>query len=103
MNHHKLAGAAYLAMAGVTLLTGWAFSLAEHLPLLSGWYWAIITVTTIGYGDVIPHNSDGRAAAVVLAVVGVPLYGLTTALFTSWLMAGHFRRHLAAVHKEEQP
>lgn len=92
VSHHKLAVLAYAAMAAVTAVVGALFAAFEHLAVMTGFYWAIITVTTIGYGDVIPHNSPGRLMAVILAVTGIPLYSLTVALFTSWLMSGHIRR-----------
>lgn len=42
-------------------------------------WWAAATVTTVGYGDLSPGTSAARAAAVVLMVCGVSLFGLLTA------------------------
>ena len=42
-------------------------------------WWAAATVTTVGYGDLSPDTTAARAAAVVLMVCGVSLFGLLTA------------------------
>lgn len=42
-------------------------------------WWAATTVTTVGYGDLAPVTGSARAAAVVLMVSGVSLFGLLTA------------------------
>ena len=45
----------------------------ERTPFVStimGMYWAVITMTTVGYGDVVPSSNVGRLLAVACAFVG---------------------------------
>ena len=42
-------------------------------------WWAVVTVTTVGYGDRYPVTTDGRGIAVVLMLVGIGLLGVITA------------------------
>ena len=42
-------------------------------------WWAVVTVTTVGYGDRYPVTADGRGVAVVLMIVGIGLIGAITA------------------------
>ena len=42
-------------------------------------WWAIVTVTTVGYGDVAPVTLGGRALGVALMVVGIGIFGMFTA------------------------
>lgn len=44
-----------------------------------GLWWAIATVTTVGYGDKYPMTAAGRAIAVILMVLGIAAFGLVTA------------------------
>jgi voltage-gated potassium channel len=46
-------------------------------------WWAIVTVTTVGYGDVIPTSSAGRIIAGFLMVAGVSAIPITTSLVVS--------------------
>lgn len=51
-----------------------------------GLWWALTTVTTVGYGDRFPVTSTGRLIAAVLMVGGVALLGVITATIASWLV-----------------
>ena len=48
-------------------------------------WWSIATVTTVGYGDVVPVTPAGRAFAYVLMVGGIGLFGAFTANVASML------------------
>jgi voltage-gated potassium channel len=56
-------------------------------PLDALW-WGIVTLTTVGYGDVYPRTGEGRVAAMVLMVLGISLYSAITATITSIMIAG---------------
>jgi voltage-gated potassium channel len=48
-----------------------------------GMWWAITTVTTVGYGDVVPHTVAGRVIAACLMFVGIGFLSLLTATIAS--------------------
>jgi len=45
-----------------------------------GAWWGIVTMTTVGYGDVVPHTLAGRAVAVALMVVGICMFAAVTGI-----------------------
>ena len=55
-------------------------------------WWAIVTLTTVGYGDVYPVTTLGRFLAAVVAIIGVSLIALPTGLFASSFTEG-IQRH----------
>jgi len=51
-------------------------------------YWAIVTVTTVGYGDLAPETSIGRAVAAFAMVLGYCLIIIPTGIFSAELVQG---------------
>jgi voltage-gated potassium channel len=56
-------------------------------------YWAVITITTVGYGDVVPHTPLGQAIASLVMLVGYSVIAVPTGILTSELMLQMQRRH----------
>jgi voltage-gated potassium channel len=50
-------------------------------------WWGIVTLTTVGYGDVVPKTPEGKLAATILMLLGIGLFGAITATITSFLVA----------------
>jgi voltage-gated potassium channel len=51
-----------------------------------GLWWAITTVTTVGYGDRYPTTLEGKSLAVLLMVTGISLMGVITATVAAWFI-----------------
>jgi voltage-gated potassium channel len=49
-------------------------------------WWAVTTVTTVGYGDRYPITTEGRFIAGGLMLAGIALLGVVTASFATWLL-----------------
>jgi voltage-gated potassium channel len=49
-------------------------------------WWAVTTMTTVGYGDHYPVTAAGRLVAFGLMIGGIALLGTVTATLTSWLV-----------------
>lgn len=49
-------------------------------------WWAVVTITTVGYGDKFPVTTEGRLVAVGLMVAGVGLFGTFTGFVASWFL-----------------
>ena len=75
---------------GLTILTGsLGFFYAEQgvNPALHSYkdsiWWAMVTVTTIGYGDIYPVTTAGRFVAMIMMFIGIGCVSLLTALIAS--------------------
>ena len=51
-----------------------------------GLWWAVTTVTTVGYGDRYPTTTEGRFLAVLLMITGISLVGVITASVAAWFV-----------------
>ena len=63
----------FLVVTGGSLL-----SLEEDRSLAEGIWWAVVTVSTVGYGDVVPDSPIGRVLAAVLILLGISFVALLT-------------------------
>lgn len=61
---------------------------SDIVSLGDGVWWAVTTMTTVGYGDLSPATFGGRVTAVGVMVLGITLFGLATALIAKWLVGG---------------
>ena len=46
-------------------------------------YWSIVTISTVGYGDIVPVTQEGRFVAVIVITAGIAVLAFTTSLFVS--------------------
>jgi voltage-gated potassium channel len=82
---------------GLVVLSGVLISIVDREEFPSVWlgmWWAIGTVTTVGYGDVVPVQPQGRILAAAVMVVGIAFLSLITATVASVLVSragGHAR------------
>ena len=58
----------------------------EFGSIPSAMWWSIITLTTVGYGDVFPVTAAGRLLAGVIAIVGIGLFALPAGILGSGFM-----------------
>lgn len=74
--------------------------------IFDGIWWSVITLTTIGYGDIYPMTFGGRTLAIVLALIGIGLVALPTGILTSGfiraLRSEKKIMHLAEEFEEEE-
>src|SRR2546430_14052733 len=91
----RAVGIIILATLGITIAGGIFVRLLDHKDFGSlgqGMWWAVQTVTMVGYGDVVPHSSVGRVIGSVVVVTGIVLIALVTGSGTAVLVAQERQR-----------
>jgi voltage-gated potassium channel len=64
-------------------------------------WWAVSTVTTVGYGDKYPSTEGGRAVAVILMLTGIALVGTMTAAIAAWFVGSTQKANRKAAEADE--
>lgn len=94
--------AGFLSVLGFTLIvlliSGALMSVLEPETVdgdfWSGVWWATVTASTVGYGDISPTTVPGRIIAVVLMIVGIGLFGTLAASITAYFVGHEEEREL---------
>jgi len=100
--HYTLLVAMLVTVVGgmVVLVFESASDTANIKSLFDALWWAVATVTTVGYGDRYPTTVAGRVVAVVLMLVGVGIFGLLAASLASFLIERD-QEHASDPHHDE--
>ncbi|MDX8392007.1 MAG: ion channel [Mariprofundaceae bacterium] len=101
---------------GLVFVFGTAVFMLEHgrnpqfQALQDGLWWAFVTLTTVGYGDMVPITGGGRMVAVFTMLFGIAVYSLVIANLTAFVEAyrqksddesGEIREASAATEKTD--
>tara|TARA_B100000315_G_C14581291_1_gene590605 strand:+ start:1053 stop:2156 length:1104 start_codon:yes stop_codon:yes gene_type:complete len=81
-----------VAVILITLLVGVVgMSVFEStLSAADSLWWAVVTMTTVGYGDISPASPGGRIVGAILMIFGIGLLGMFTATMATMLIENRF-------------
>jgi voltage-gated potassium channel Kch len=87
-----LAGALLvLSLASGVLV--WLIDRRDFHTLGDGVWWALVTLATVGYGDIVPHTAWGRVVGSAVIVMGITFLAILTATVTSYFVTADQVEH----------
>jgi voltage-gated potassium channel len=94
-----------VSIALLSIITGLVARLLDRRDFHTfgdGIWWAIVTFSTVGYGDIVPHTVLGRVLGSLVIVCGVTFLAFLTATVTSLFVAADQAAALAKVHGQRE-
>lgn len=71
----------FIVLVGSSIL-----SVVEEKSFSDSLWWALVTVTTVGYGDIVPTSIFGKWLAVLLMLIGIGTIGMLTSALTNFFV-----------------
>ena len=100
-----------LSMMLLVMALGLLVGRIERWNQFDGVYWAFITATTVGYGDIRPLQRLSKALSIIIAFVGLIFTGITVSLavqastfaYKQHADVGHIQEVLMTIEVDEKP
>ena len=84
----------FLVTISAVLLGAGGITIFENIYFWDSFWWSLVTVTTVGYGDFIPQTFLGRTVATALMFTGVGIFGALAGTFSSYIFTRRLQSNL---------
>lgn len=89
-------------LVGIIALGTCGYSLIEHMPLFEAFYMTIITITTVGFAEVIPLSQSGRTITVIIIILGITAGTYTIGVLVRALVEGELVKIFGRIKVQKQ-
>jgi voltage-gated potassium channel len=82
-----------LAMLGALIAFGTiGYYIFERMPFFDAFYMTIITISTVGFSEIVPLTKVGRIITVVIIILGITVGTYTIGIIVQWLVGGELQK-----------
>lgn len=101
MNSKKLRYS-LLMLIGIIAFGTCGYYLVEHMPLFEAFYMTIITMSTVGFAEVIPLSQSGRIITVIIIILGISAGAYTIGMLVRALVEGELVQIFGRIKVQKQ-
>ena len=90
MESRKLVNA-FAMLMGIIGIGTFGYYYFERMPLFEAFYMTIITISTVGFSEIVPLTQVGRVITVVIIVLGISIGTYTFGIIVKWFVEGELQ------------
>ncbi len=92
-----------LILVAITLAIGtFGYMLLSHYSFIDALYMTVITVTTVGFGELRPFSSEEKVFTIFLILTSISIFGYAISVFSEYLVSGKLFDHFKQRNVEKQ-
>ena len=91
-----------LMLIGIIIFGTCGYYFVEHMPLFEAFYMTIITITTVGFAEVIPLSQSGRTITVIIIILGITAGTYTIGVLVRALVEGELVKIFGRIKVQKQ-
>ena len=81
-----------IVLSGIVVIGTFGLTYFESISPANALWWTMVTVSTVGYGDITPQTLGGRVVGVVAMLSGIGLLGAISAMLASAMVSANWRK-----------
>ena len=79
---------AFVMLIGIVAFGTCGYYFVEHMPVFESFYMTIITISTVGYAEIMPLTQAGRALTVIIIILGITVGAYTIGMLVRAFIEG---------------
>ena len=79
-------------LIGIVVFGTCGYYWVEHMPLFEAFYMTIITISTVGYAEIVPLSQTGRALTIIIIILGITVGAYTIGLLVRAFVEGELAK-----------
>ena len=79
-------------LIGIIAFGTFGYYFFEHMPIFEAFYMTIITISTVGFSEIVPLTHIGRVITVIIIVLGISVGTYTVGIIVKWFVEGELQK-----------
>ena len=89
-------------LIGIVAFGTWGYYFVEKMPLFEAFYMTMITISTVGYAEIIPLSPAGRALTIIIIILGITVGAYTIGMLVRAFIEGELLKMFGRIKVQKQ-
>ena len=92
----------FFMLIGIVAFGTWGYYFVEKMPLFEAFYMTMITISTVGYAEIIPLSPAGRALTIIIIILGITVGAYTIGMLVKAFIEGELLKMFGRIKVQKQ-
>jgi voltage-gated potassium channel len=93
---------AFFMLIGILAFGTYGYYFVEKMPLFEAFYMTMITISTVGYAEIVPLSHAGRALTIIIIILGITVGAYTIGMLVKAFIEGELLKMFGRIKVQKQ-